>query len=157
MIANVKGWQTDLKTGLIVPDTTFYDYNTLQNDLKYYLAYKIGTDASDHAMDNLFDVDGAMSGSHLSHDGIAHGSTSVNLDYAFHTTLNAGGDNSTLYIEFYGYIDGGPISLNNNLYLGQVVTGSTPYPFLYEYASYDINTSVAAGRRFHFYWRITIA
>ena len=69
MIANVKGWQTDIKTGLIVPDTTFVDKNTLQNDIKYYLAYKVGTDTTNQAMDNLFDTDGAIGAGHIGEDG----------------------------------------------------------------------------------------
>lgn len=150
MLANIKGWQTDLKTGLIIPDSVFYDKNTVQNDLKYYLAYKIGTDTTDQALDNLFPTDDTP----VAGDGIAHGASSATITEVFATSLSVGGDNSTTYIEFYGYIDGS-VSLTNNLYLGWGLTLG-PNEFQKEYASYDINTSVAAGRRFHFYWRVTI-
>ena len=150
MLANIKGWQTDLKTGLVIPDSIFEGHNTVQNDLKYYLAYKIGTDTTDQALDNLFPTDDTP----IAGDGIAHGPSSNDIYEVFATSLSTGGDNSTVYIEFYGYIDG-LVSLTDNLYLGYGLT--TPPPeFSKEYASYDINTSVTLGRRFHFYWRVTI-
>lgn len=154
MLVNIKGWQTDLKTGLIIPGSVFYNKNTVQNDLKYYLAYKIGTNTTDQTMDSLFTTDGTPVGGHEGDDGIAHGTSSTVLTDIFATSLSTGGDNSTVYIEFYGYIDGS-VSLTNNLYLGYDFS-LAPNSFAKEYASYDINTSVAAGRRFHFYWRVTI-
>jgi len=153
-LANVKGWQTDLKTGLIVPGTMFEDHNTIQNDLRYYLAYKIGTNTTDRALNNLFTVDGTPGGGHVGQDGIAHGTAYTSLTDILATSLSVGGDNTVNYIEFYGYIDGA-VSLTNNLYLGQGFIIS-PNEFSYQFASYDINTSVGAGRRFHFYWRIRI-
>ena len=154
MLANVKGWQTDLKTGLVVPGTEFEDHNTIQNALKYYLAYKIGTDTPDRAMNNLFNTDGAPGPGNVGQDGIGHGTNSTSLDLILDTSLSVGGDNTVNYIEFYGFIDGA-VTLTDNLYLGQgYIQG--PNEFSYEYASYDINTSVAAGRRFHFYWRVQI-
>ena len=153
MLANIKGWQTDLKTGSIIPGSVFEDKNTVQNDLKYYLAYKIGTDTTDQALDNLFPTDDTP----VVGDGIAHGVSSTEITEVFATSLSTGGDNSTVYIEFYGYIDGDDpsTSLTNNLYLGYGLTLG-PSEFSKEYASYDINTSVTLGRRFHFYWRVTI-
>lgn len=155
MIANVKGWQTDLKTGLVVPESVFEDRNTLQNDIKYYLAYKIGTDITNQALDDLFTSDGAPTAGNLNEDGIAHGTSSSNLDLILDSSLSVGGDNSTSYIEFYGFIDGAQ-TLTDNLYLGFNLAVLSPNEFTKEYASYDINISVAAGRRFHFYWRVTI-
>ena len=120
----------------------------------YYLAYKIRADATNYAMVNLFTSDGDISGSHDGYDGIAHGSGMSDLDYAFTTSLNDGGDNSTGYIEFYGYIDGS-VSLTGYLYMGYDMNYVPPNSFTHTFAQYDINTSVASGRRFHFYWRIT--
>jgi hypothetical protein len=153
-IGITRGFQTDNRTGLLVPGTYFENLrNTIQNDLKYYLAYKMGTNTTDQAMNNLFTVGGAIGGGHAGEDGMAHGTGGV-ADYAFVTTLNAGGDNSAEYIEFYGYIVGA-VTLNNNLYLGF----NMQWPgqdFAKTYAEYDINTSVGAGRTFHFYWKITV-
>jgi hypothetical protein len=152
MLANVKGWQTDLKTGLIVPGSVFEDKNTIQNGLTYYLAYKIGTDTTDRALNNLFSADGSPSG-HGGEDGIAHHDGSE-IDLIFDTTLSVGGNNSVSYIEFYGFIDGSA-TLDTSLYLGHNMI-VTPYQFTTTFATYSINTSVASGRRFHFYWRINI-
>jgi len=150
MLANVKGWQTDIKTGLIIPNSSFEDHNTIQNDLRYYLAYKIGTNTTDQALNDLFSADGTP----ITGDGIAHGTSPTSITEVFDTSLSLGGDNSTNYIEFYGFIDGS-VTLGDNLYLGFGLTLS-PNEFSKYYASYDINTSVASGRRFHFYWRISV-
>lgn len=158
-LANVKGWQTDLKTGLVVPGTTFEDHNTVQNELRYYLAYVIGTQPAGgniQAMDDLFSSDGVPTSGNDNEDGIAHGTGIASLDLIFDTSLSVGGDNNLNYIEFYGFIDGLQ-TLTDNLYLGQnLISSGGPIELDKEYASYDINTSVSAGRRFHFYWRITI-
>ena len=152
---NVRGFQTDLKTGLYVPGTYFEDHNTIQNDFRYYLAYKIGTNTTDQALNNLWTSDGALGSGDSGYDGIAHGAAGTALDYKFATSLNAGGDNSLTYIEYYGYIDGA-VTLSGNLYLGfTYVHGGTTFTKLY--STYDINTSVAASRRYHFYWKITAA
>ena len=155
MLANVKGWQTDLKTGLTIPGTEFNDHNTIQNQLRYYLAYKIGADANPRALTPLFLTDGTPGGTHVGYNGIAHGTSSTAITDILASSLSVGGDNTVNYIEFYGYIDG-VVDLSDNLYLGQGFSTS-PNEFAYEFASYDINDSVAAGRRFHFYWRVSIA
>jgi len=154
-LANVKGWQTDLKTGLVIPDSTFEDHNTIQDHLRWYLAYKIGTNTTNQAMDDLFSSDGAPGGGNINEDGIAHGVNIASIDLIFDSSLSVGGDNNLSYIEFYGFIDG-PQTLSDNLYLGHNLISIGPNELDKEYASYDINTSVSAGRRFHFYWRINI-
>ena len=153
MLANVKGWQTDLKTGLVIPETTFEDKNTVQTGMTYYLAYKIGTNTTDRALDDLFDSDGAPGGGNVGQDGIGHwDGDDINL--ILDTSLSVGGDNSTSYIEFYGFIDGA-VTLTGDLQLGHGLIIS-PNEITTIFATYDINTSVAAGRRFHFYWRINV-
>ena len=157
-LANIKGWQTDLKTGLVVPGSTFEDHNTVENALRYYLAYVIGTQpagGSIFALDSLFTHDGAPVGGDAGYDGIAHDNAG-SINYIFDSSLSVGGDNATPYIEFYGFLDGDDDTLAGTLQLGFSLIIS-PNEFSHLFASYDINTTVLAGRRFHFYWRIQIS
>lgn len=160
-LANVKGWQTDLKTGLVVPGTTFEDHNTIQGTLRNYLAYLIGTNpaldsTNERALDDLFTTDGTPSfPTHQNEDGIVHGGALDDIQEVLATSLSVGGDNTVNYIEFYGYIDGAA-TLDENLMLVHDFFALSPNEAAYMFAEYDINTSVSAGRRFHFYWRITI-
>jgi len=145
-------FQTDIKTGTLVPGTVKEDHNAITDTLKAYLAQKIGDDSVNYAIDNLFSSATPADGQ----DGIAHGDPSTyDVDNAFVTTKNAGGDGSETYIEFYGYIDGA-VTLNQSLLLGHNYQAAT-YNFEKVFATYDINETVDSGRRYHFYWKITIS
>ena len=154
-VGTVIYFQRDNKTGLVVPDTYIEDKNTILNSFRYYLAYKIGTDTIDQAMDNRFTVGAALSAGDNGYDGIAYGQTTSLLENKLDTDINAGGDNATNYIEFSGSI-AGPIGLAGLLVLGQnYVHGSTA--FTNSHATYNIAVNVDSGRTFYFYWRLTLS
>ena len=154
---DVRYYQTDDKTGLLVPGTYKEEANTIFTDLQYYLMYKIGTDTTDYAMDSLFPTGRAVIGTDIGEDGIVHAdaSTGATVDYVFDTDLNDGGDEVETYIEYYGTLPGAA-TLNGYLQLGQALIG-TPYELSRTFAYYDINETVAAGRTFHFYWKISLS
>lgn len=157
-----RGFQTYLDkdgkdTGIIVSGTNVpWHQNTLGNDLKYYLAYKIATDTTDQAMDALFTGNGAVAGLSAQNgkDGIAHGAGGT-MDYLFTTTKNVGGTNAEAYVEFYGYVDGAA-TLTSTLYLGFNYVHAT-YELTKKNSSVSINQTVASGRRYHHYWKITVS
>jgi len=152
---NVNGFQKDDKTGLILPETYFEDHNTVENDILYYLAYKIGTNTVNQCVDSRFAAGGALAVGDNTSDGIAHGASSTTLDYKLATSLVAGtGTGSVAYTELLGSI-AGAVTLNGYLYIGfNYVHASTA--FTKTYFSYNISQTVAAGRTFYFYWRITL-
>ncbi|MCP4392855.1 MAG: hypothetical protein GY804_01075 [Alphaproteobacteria bacterium] len=143
-----------------VPGTdTGWVKNTIQDALINYLAYKIGTNTNNQALDNLHTYQGAtygISATQEGEDGIAYHSTANNnLDNYFVTTLNAGGGVSDGYIEFYGYLDG-PLTLAGLLHLGfNYEQANEAYEFLF--ASISISQVVAASRRYGHYWKITLS
>ena len=152
---SVRYYQTDDKTGLLIPGTYKEEENTINSTLLYYLAYKIGTDTTDYALSSLFGTGQAASGGDVGDDGIAHGSGTIDdIDYVFDTDLNDGGDEVETYIEYYGTIPGA-VTLNGYLQLGHNLI-SGPYQFSQVFAYYDINETVASGRTFHFYWKISL-
>ena len=154
---HVRGWVTE--NGIIVPNTYFEKKNTIQNSLKYYLAYKIGTDTTDYALDDLFTASGTQAGvgaAQESKDGIAHGTAATDsINYILQTTKNAGGTNAEDYIEFYGLYDGA-ITATSYLQIGNVY-GDAETAFAVCFSSVSINTTTAAGQKLHYYWKFTIS
>ena len=145
-------FQTDKESGAIVPGTVHVDHNTITDTLKAYLAKKLADNSDDWALDNLF----TSSTPADTQDGIAHGDASDgSVTNAFITTKNAGGDGTETYIEFYGKIDGA-VTLNDHLLLGHNYQAAVT-AFEKVFATYAINETVASGRTYHFYWKITIA
>ena len=89
----------------------------------------------------------------------------------FNTSISSGGDGSSNYVEFYGYltayVDGSGqaftiSSIGDRLYLAKDISdrdGAAAETALGTiYASYNFlqNVTVEANRRFHFYWRINL-
>ena len=162
MELNVRGFQVDTKTGLYVPNTYFEDKNTIQTALKAYLAYKIGTDTTDRALDNRFTYEGPASGASSmdGYDGIAYESAG-DLAYLYVTSINQGGDNSTSYIEFEGYLvaDAGTGDINtgtNSMVLGHDYNHGAAPDFTTEFSRYSCALNITQGRTDYFYWRITM-
>lgn len=151
-------FQTD-ENGKVVPGTYKRSKNTISSDLKNYLAFKIVDATSNKALDNLFTANGDITSAGTTNnggDGIAHGSAGTkDVDYFFTTSKNAGGTGAENYVEFYGFIDG-PATLNDTLKLGFNYNNTT-YEFDTVFATYSINETVASGRKYHFYWKITIS
>lgn len=155
IIGDIRYFQRDKKTGIIIPGTYHEHHNTIVLDLTYYLAYKIGTDTINQSLSNRFTVGGTVSAGDNGYDGIAYGTTSSGgITHKLDTDINAGGDNATSYIEFAGNIDG-PLSMPGYLHLGHSLTYASA-AFDEPYAYYNISTSVESGRTFYFYWRLTI-
>ena len=164
---SVRHFETDLDNN-IIPGTLFEGPNTIQSSLKKYLAWCIAVDKN-LAIDNFFT--GSVPATEISAgrlDGIAFTTSEGPSDIGtcFITTLNVGGDGVERYVEFYGYVEGA-VTLNGYLQLGYnlYVDGGGNNTFKgietgtdgnSHYASYAINKSVAANRRYHFYWKITI-
>ena len=141
----------------IIPGTFKESKNTIGTDLKNYLIYKVTDTATDQALNNL--TTGSTISGQTGKDGIVYGTASTDLDGALITTKNAGGTGAENYVEFYGYIDGA-VTLQDYLYLGFniVLNGTTSlYELTKLYASYAINQTVDASRRYHFYWKLTIS
>lgn len=164
---HVRGYQTYMEgeedTGIVVPRTEMRGRNTIKTDLKKYLAYNIAVPATvNQAMDNLInsetlsDIDGR--------DGIMYDQSEAQTDAgtditkALITTLNDGGDNVDEFAEFYGYLTGAA-TLAGYFVLGFDFdyAGGSPYHFEKVYATYAVSASVAASRRYHFYWKITLS
>jgi len=143
-----------LDSGEIVRGTEMKDHNTIHDDLKAYLAYKIGTDTTDQALDDLFTTE--VEASEVGNDGIAY-NPSTGVIKPFVTTLNSGGDNSETYIEFYGYRTNSGASayqLAGYLRIGFNLAGGVgTYAFSDVFAEYIVNTSIEVDRRYHFYWK----
>jgi len=159
LTGEVRHYHTDDKTGLMIPGTFYKGPNTINSALGYYLMYKLGTHTLDYAIDNFFTEGAAVNGDDVGFDGIAQADDlpgSETIDYVFLTSLNTGGDESVAYAEFYGSIPGA-VTLATYLQLGWNLKGSDPYDFTKVFAYYAINETVAAGRTFHFYWKITAA
>jgi len=154
---DVKGFQTDKKTGLLVPNTYFEDHNTIDSNLHEYLAYKITTNTNNYSLDNLFTTHRVPIIGDSNMDGICHCTVGdgTGINYVFDTDLNAGGDNATSYIEYYAHGEGA-LTLTGYLLLIYDLTEWDSTKVTAIYASYDINTSVLVGRVFHFYWKITL-
>ena len=157
LTGEVRHYHTDDKTGLMIPGTFYKGPNTINSALGYYLMYKLGTHTVNQAIDTFFTAGAAVNGDDLTREGIAHSSsqTGVDIDYVFLTSLNTGGDESVAYTEFYEAL-AGAVTLDGYLQLGFALIGA-PYEFSKVFAYYAINETVAAGRTFHFYWRITVA
>jgi len=144
-------------TGVLVPKTEFRDRNTIKDALKAYLAYNIAVPATvNRALDLLFTTEVILD--MVGRDGIAYGlqSPSGNTKVLV-TTLNDGGDNTKLYTEFYGYLTGAA-TLSANFILGHnLQNAGADHAFTTEFAYYAVSASVAASRRYHFYWKITLS
>jgi len=161
LIGIVKSWQTDLD-GNVIPGTLKEERNTIQAGLKKYLASCIGAGIIDKKLDNLFDQDYGAGGDAMSAaidgmDGIAYYDEAEQfITQTFYTELNAGGTGNETYIEFYGYINGA-VNLNGKLVLGHNITyGVDSTAFETDFAEYAIEENVAADRKYHFYWKITV-
>ena len=153
-IGIVRYFQRDNKTGLIVPGTYVEDKNTIQNDLRHYLAYKIGTDTTNQSLSSRFATGGTLSDTDDADDGIAYGSYEDSLSHKLDTDINAGGNNSTNYIEFSGSI-AGELNMSGELVLGHHYL-QTNTAFNDPYAEYQVTQFIESGRTFYFYWRITL-
>jgi len=166
LVGIVKSWQTDLK-GKYIPGTLKEDRNTIQDGLKKYLAACIGPNAVDKKLGTttspFFDQDYGAGGDAMSaaidgKSGIVYYDTIDQVATAtFYTELNAGGTGGEAYIEFYGYISGA-INMYGLLILGHSFTHGAAYSDVFQtkFAEYAIDESVAADRKYHFYWKITI-
>ncbi len=165
-----RGFQTELdfveKNGVlipidterVVPRTRWKSCNTLDNGLLYYLAYKIGTNTTDRALDSLFTASGSQAGvgaAQNAKDGIVlniGGSTA----HILLTTLNAGGAEGEAFIEFYGNIDGSIPTFVGSLVIGHNYDNSEP-DFTTKFSSVSVSQAIAANRRYHHYWKFTFA
>lgn len=150
----VRYFQRDNKTGLIVPGTYVEDKNTIHDFLRYYLAYKIGTNTINQALDSRFATGGALSSGDNDDDGIAYGTDVGSLSHKLDTDINAGGNNSVDYIEFSGSI-AGALNMSGYLVLGYDYAHAGT-SFSKTYAYYSITQNIESGRTFYFYWRITL-
>ena len=153
----IKSWQTELDTGVIVPGTKQINHNTIGSDLKKYLAHvmAVTTDESikeaDLQTSITFVYEAGKSGIAFVLSGASYQSE------WFITEINDGGDGIEAYVEFYGYIDGA-VTLNGTLQLGSVLTGgASTAVYTNTFATYTINETVPAARRFHFYWKVTMS
>jgi len=154
IVGSVIYFQRDDLTGLIVPGTKVEDHNTINSDLTFYLAYKIGTNTINQSLNNRFTVGGALSSGDNGYDGIAYGGSSDILTYKLDTDINAGGTNAENYIEFVGSI-AGPLVMSGVLVLGGNYLHSVP-TLVDIYATYNISADIESGRTFYFYWRLTV-
>ena len=116
------------------------------------------------AINNLFDDSGegaSVINAHLTEDGIAFGSGDGNdFNGILETTVNQGGAGSNPYIEFYGefYNDtASSITIGSYLNLGRDIYLDSIYYFRTLFSTYAMSDTVAAGRRFGVYWRITLS
>ena len=153
-IGSVKYFQRDNRTGLMIPGTYVENENTIYPDLRYYLAYKIGTDTTNQSLSNRFATGGTLSSGDNGYDGITFGYGQTALTHKLDTDINAGGNNSTNYIEFSGSI-AGELNMSGELVLGHHYL-QTNTAFNDPYAEYQITQNVESGRTFYFYWRITL-
>ena len=167
-----RGYQTELDfverngiiipvdTGKVVPHTEWSSKNTIANALLYYLAYKVGTDTEDRALDTLFTGNGtkaSVGAAQAAKDGIVHGVYGVpSVDYILQTVLNAGGTEVQAYIEFYAYITGAA-TLDDYLSVGHNYSNSGDGSLTTVFSNVTIDQSVAADRRYHHYWKFTFA
>ena len=160
LIGTVRSYETDLE-GNVIPGTEVEDHNTINSDLKHYLANCLAANVNE-AMDALFTgstpateigagrTDGIVFTTKLDSGG------DFDATACFITTLNAGGAGTESYVEFYGYIIGAA-TLNGFLSLGYGLFNDGLHNiFASMFSSYAINKTVAANRRYHFYWKITI-
>lgn len=146
----ITSYQTDLDNNEI-PGTRKMDHNTIQTDLKQYLAKCLAA-TTDFSLNNLFVSETPATGK----DGIGYHDIGImSIIKTFITLLNDGGDGSEVYTEFYGYIEG-PETLTGTLQLGFNLGSGPAYEFAEVFATYAISESVASNRRYHFYWKITI-
>ena len=171
MFGEVRGFETELKfeerngvlvpidTGIVVPGTEYRKRNSLSNALAYTLAAQIGANVADYALNNLFASSGTVASvgaANNGKDGVFHFvDDGVTASHLFVTSLNDGGAYTENYIEFYSYIDGA-VTLGYYLGLGYEYANATQ-TFTKVYAATAINKTVAANRRYHHYWKITIA
>jgi len=158
LVGHIRGYETDLDNN-IIPGTEFEDHNTIGDALKIYFAHCIAVDVNNESLDALFTSASPatnVGAAKLDGIGYAHGLASTILEACFITALNVGGDGTELYTEYYGYIEGA-ISMNGFLILGNTLAlDGADYKFDNTYATYAINKTIAADRRYHFYWKITI-
>ena len=163
---NVMGYQVDKDSGLYIHNTYFKGKNTLQTELKKYLAYKIALDTTDRAvLTNKFTFEGGVAeGGAAAMDGYSGMAYEGQGDYLyiFDTDLSQGGDNATAYIEFVGFLNAdattGDIAPGAyNMVLGHDYNAGGPGPFATLFSRYSHTLSVLQGRTFYFYWRISIA
>jgi len=160
--AKLKGtithFQTDLNDNEI-PGTRKTSHNSIEDALLAYLAHCIASDQN-LALDALFDdEDPATAVGGGKTDGIGfYNAGLLEVTKCFETTKNDGGDGSETYVEFYGFVTGA-FTLNGVLQLGYLLAdgGGGTYNFTKIFASYTINESVAASRKFHFYWKISLS
>ena len=167
-----RGFQTELDfvgrngilvpidTGKIVPNTEWDSKNTITTALLYYLAYKVGTDTTDRALDNLFASEGTKAGvgaANASKDGIVEGTYGLPaVDHILLTVLNSGGTEAQAYIEFYGYITGA-VTLDSYLSIGHNYSNAGDGSLTKRFSDIAISQVVAADRRYHHYWKWTFA
>jgi len=156
---NEAGVLMPIDTKIKVPGTdTGWVKNAIQDGLLNYIAYKIGTDTNDQALDDLhaFNTNHLVSSNQEGEDGISHfNAGTADFDYYLVTTLNDGGGASDGYIEFYGYIDGA-VTLDGSLYLGNNYEHANEvYEFIFSII--PISQTVLSARRYGHYWKLTPA
>ena len=152
----VKMWQSDLITGEKVAGSEKEFHNTIGADLKAYLAECMAVDVSGEAIITAdLQVANAYAAGKSGIAFITSGGTYQSI--LFITTLNDGGDGTEVYTEFYGYVDGAA-TLNGTLQLGSTQAGgASTADYTNIFATYAINETVPAARRFHFYWKVTMS
>jgi len=170
IFGEVRGFETKLefeeKNGLLIPHDTgivvagseYEKRNTLSSLLSYYLPCELGANRTDQAMDSLFASSGTVASvgaANNGKDGIVAIDEDLLISHIFTTTLNAGGTNAENYIEFYGTIDGS-VTLTPYLGIGFNYVNATT-SFTKSYATTTINKTIAANRRYHHYWKITVS
>ena len=177
----VEYWISD-EFGNEIEGTRQKGTNLIYDALKYNLASAIVSASNSDYIDvtlNSFtdqldsDIPASTSGKYgfVLHDNANLGSSTYFVRGSFATSVSSGGDGSSNYVEFYGYLtayeDGSGkaftiSSSGDKLYLAKDISnrgGVTEDAALGTiYASYNFlqNITVEANRRFHFYWRINL-
>ena len=154
------GILTPVDTGIIVPGTMFKKKNTIANALVYNLSASLGPNATDKALDSLFSANGtkaSVGAGQAGNDGIVEGTYGLpQVDHILQTTLNAGGTEAQNWIEYYGYIDGA-VTLDSYISIGHNYSNAGDGRLTTYFSNVVISQSVAANRRYHHYWKFTIA
>ncbi len=148
-----------IDTGIVVPGSVRKQRNTIQNALVNYLAFTIGSSSVDIALDSLFATDGtqaSVGAAEAGNDGIVVGTVGPqDVTHILTTTKNDGGLNSENFIEFYGTIDGAQ-TLSGLAILGFNYSNAGNGSLETIFSQVNISETVAANRRYHHYWKLTI-
>lgn len=167
-----RGFQTELDfverngivipidTGRVVPHTKWSCKNTIATAFLQYLAYKVGTETTDRALNSLFTGNGtqaSVGAAQNGKDGVVHGTLGPSdVDYILQTTLNDGGTEAETYIEFYAFITGAA-TLTASLHVGHNYANAGDGGLTTVFSTVSVSQTPAANRRYHHYWKFTFA